>query len=313
MNEEKKITWIIGDIHGMYDPLRALITRLDNKRLDKFVFVGDYIDHGPSSKEVLDLIIELGDKAVPLMGNHEYLLLLTLYNEDHRKKWGKRIWVEDNGGQQTIRSFGYADFEEFEAKIEPKYTNFLKSLKFFHQVALPGDEISQKFLITHAGVMPDIPIEEQLAVRTYLELDTFMEEKKVWIENAFIWIRDKFFNSDPDLWKDYIVIHGHSPTHLLHHIIRGLSRDEERVVPYLRTVPETERVISIDIDTGAAFGNCLTALGLTQQEIRWNSFRIPIRQLDIKTGYYQRSPIKSSMIEIEFEGQRLIEQREGGH
>ncbi|MCP4369152.1 MAG: serine/threonine protein phosphatase, partial [Deltaproteobacteria bacterium] len=148
MNEEKKITWIIGDIHGMYDPLRALITRLDNKRLDKFVFVGDYIDHGPSSKEVLDLIIELGDKAVPLMGNHEYLLLLTLYNEDHRKKWGKRIWVEDNGGQQTIHSFGCADFEEFEAKIEPKYTDFLKSLKFFHQVALPGDEISQKFLIT---------------------------------------------------------------------------------------------------------------------------------------------------------------------
>ena len=41
-----KTTWVIGDIHGMYDPLRALINRLDNEYLDKFVFVGDYIDHG---------------------------------------------------------------------------------------------------------------------------------------------------------------------------------------------------------------------------------------------------------------------------
>jgi Icc-related predicted phosphoesterase len=84
--QAEKVTWIIGDIHGMYDPLRALINHLDNEYLDKFIFTGDLIDHGPSSKAVLDLIIDLGDKAITLLGNHEYLLLETLYSEEFRNQ-----------------------------------------------------------------------------------------------------------------------------------------------------------------------------------------------------------------------------------
>ncbi|PKM00347.1 MAG: serine/threonine protein phosphatase, partial [Gammaproteobacteria bacterium HGW-Gammaproteobacteria-7] len=103
MSDTDKITWIIGDIHGMYDPLAALVSDLDDERLAKFVFVGDYIDHGPSSKEVLDLVMGLGDRAIPLMGNHEHLLLQTLYDARHRKHFGKRIWLE-NGAASTLAS-----------------------------------------------------------------------------------------------------------------------------------------------------------------------------------------------------------------
>ena len=85
MTENTKTTWVIGDIHGMLDPLRALINRLDNDSLDKFLFTGDYIDHGPSSKAVIDLIMSLGDKAVPLIGNHEHLLLQTLFDETFKE------------------------------------------------------------------------------------------------------------------------------------------------------------------------------------------------------------------------------------
>lgn len=126
MNEDVRFTWIIGDIHGMYDPLRALITHLDNERLDKFILV-TYIDYGPSTKEVIDLIMGLGDKVITLMGNHEHLLLQTLYDEWHRERFGTVVW-ENNGAESTIRSFGYKDFAEFEANLDRKYISFLKNL-----------------------------------------------------------------------------------------------------------------------------------------------------------------------------------------
>ena len=131
MSDTDKFTWVIGDIHGMYDPLAALVNRLDDERLAKFVFVGDYIDHGPSSKQVLDLVMGLGDRAISLLGNHEHLLLQTLYDARHREHFGKRIWLE-NGGESTIASFGFKSYKEFETKIAEKYTDFLRGLKLFH-------------------------------------------------------------------------------------------------------------------------------------------------------------------------------------
>lgn len=299
--QEEKVTWIIGDVHGMCDPLHALIRQLDSEWVDKFVFVGDYIDHGPSSKEVLDLIMGLGDKAVTLMGNHEYLLLQTLYNERHRDVWGYRIWKE-NGAEATINSFGYADFAEFEAKIDAKYTNFLKNLPLFHVETLSCGDTDLNFLITHAGLMPSVPVAEQLAVNSYPTFLQFLKESKTWIEDSFIWIRGDFLKADPDIWKEYIVVHGHTPTHLLNPSPLDLPPDYDEQTCYLRRHPENNRIVSIDVDTGAAFGNRLTAIGLSRG---WMDIydtpglTIRVAQLDIKTGYYNQEPISFEVFNIE--------------
>ena len=76
--------WIIGDIHGMFDPLKRLLSSIrefeekQNDPVSKIIFLGDYIDHGQSSKEVIDLIQRLDYEKVCLAGSHEDLALLGI-------------------------------------------------------------------------------------------------------------------------------------------------------------------------------------------------------------------------------------------
>ena len=70
-------TIAIGDIHGCLDALKALIRTVNVQSTDTLILLGDYIDRGPDARGVLDLLMELRRKCrmVPLMGNHEKLLL----------------------------------------------------------------------------------------------------------------------------------------------------------------------------------------------------------------------------------------------
>ena len=311
--EYKKYTWIIGDIHGMYDPLRTLVNHLDNDNLNKFVFVGDYIDHGPSSKEVLDLIMSLGDKAVTLLGNHEHLLLDTLFNEKHIDEWGTRIWME-NGADSTMRSFGYNNFEDFKANIDEKYTDFMKNMKCFHQEDYDNGLFGAKITVVHGGIMPDVPFEEQLEINDYADMTKFINDRKIWIENVPTWIRRDFLNGDPDHWNGHIIIHGHTPTPSLDYYMDELSEksstdededeDEEEAEKidldryYLRRHPKNDLIASIDIDTGAAFGNKLTAIGLSASGFNfYGGLTVRVAEVNIKEGY-RRTPLKFSSFEI---------------
>ncbi|MBX3010097.1 MAG: serine/threonine protein phosphatase [Caldilineaceae bacterium] len=301
MTETATTTWVIGDIHGMVDPLRALINHLDNTSLAKFVFTGDYIDHGPSSKAVLDLIMELGDQAIPLIGNHEHLLLQTLFDADFRERWGTRIW-EENAAEATVRSFGCRTIAEFAAKVEPRYLDFLKNLQCFHQEIYGNQAETIRFLMVHGGIMPTIPLADQLAIQDYQAHNRLMAERKLWIEESFIWIRTDFFEADPHHWDGYIVIHGHTPTQLLRHTILGF--DEEKEIDeltqlYLRTHPvDLARTVSIDIDTGAAFGNRLTAIGLNPSALEAGWFHLPVVQLDLQQGYYRTNPLRHHRMKV---------------
>ena len=102
--------WVIGDIHGMLDPLKKIITEirklhyLCSQEVEKIIFLGDYIDYGPSSKEVIELLLGLEFDTVFLAGNHEDLFLQYLRNSDLFKKYGN-IYFRGNGGQETLYSF----------------------------------------------------------------------------------------------------------------------------------------------------------------------------------------------------------------
>ena len=77
----------IGDIHGCFDPLKALIRSVEGFRHEvediEYIFIGDYIDRGPSTKEVLDFLIHLKAKKTFLMGNHEHMLLVYYKGSNH--------------------------------------------------------------------------------------------------------------------------------------------------------------------------------------------------------------------------------------
>lgn len=106
--------YAIGDIHGRRDLLQTLLTSLDEAV--PIVLLGDYVDRGPDSAGVLQLVMRLetlSDRSVTcLLGNHEDMLLRFL---DDPFAYAA-VWFR-NGGTQTLASYGIADIDEFE--IEP--------------------------------------------------------------------------------------------------------------------------------------------------------------------------------------------------
>lgn len=161
----------ITDIHGELGKLENLLSKLDVRSDDIFVFMGDYIDRGPDSRGVVERIIEQSNynECIYLIGSHEYALL-------HAKSDDYYQFLFDNyGGPATERSYG--GFEN----IFRVHGEFFKSLKFYH--------LTDKYLFVHAGINPDYPLEEQDEV-------------------DLVYIRGKFIHSSHNLPQK--IIFGHT-------------------------------------------------------------------------------------------------------
>lgn len=169
----------IGDIHGCYNQLVALIKKIpiDFKR-DTLVFMGDYIDRGPQSVEVVNFLIKL-KKRVPriifLKGNHEDMLEKYLDGTD-------RFTYLLNGGQQTLDSYLRRAAHTGTHPIPPEHLEFFKSLRLIYE--------TEDYIFVHAGLRPKVSLESQ---------DT----------EDLLWIRDKFLSTRYDFGKP--VIFGHTP------------------------------------------------------------------------------------------------------
>ena len=96
-------TIAIGDVHGCSAALAALVRAIDPTTLDALVFLGDYIDRGPDSRGVLEQVIAVAERCsvVPLLGNHEEMLLAALEGQSEL-----RYWLEF-GGAEALASYGY--------------------------------------------------------------------------------------------------------------------------------------------------------------------------------------------------------------
>jgi serine/threonine protein phosphatase 1 len=145
----------VGDIHGCARELETLVGALRLERDDTLAFVGDYVDRGPDSRAVVDLLLGLRDRAdaktVFLKGNHEDMCLGYLGRDGH---WGE-AW-QANGGAATLRSYGIdpgVAGAEAAARMPPAHLAFLEGLK----TALVGD----RYLVVHAGIRPSRPWAEQ--------------------------------------------------------------------------------------------------------------------------------------------------------
>ena len=132
-----KRLFAIGDIHGCYNSLKELVeNKIQPQKKDKIILLGDYIDRGDKSKEVVDFIMELqenGFDIVPLMGNHEAMLLDAFENEENIS-----IWIL-NGGNETLKSFDISAVKD----IEFKYIEFFKGLRYYYSF--------EDYLFVHAG------------------------------------------------------------------------------------------------------------------------------------------------------------------
>ena len=168
----------IGDIHGNLLHLEQLLEKIKpalNQEKDTLVFLGDYIDRGPASKGVVDLILQLRKDlphVVCLKGNHEDMLLDWVLNG---KNYDLYLY---NGGGATITSYS----QDNEFKLPQEHLDFFTSLLLYYE--------TENYIFVHAGIRGGIPLEEQ-------------------DPHDLIWIRDEFILSPHDYGKT--VVFGHTP------------------------------------------------------------------------------------------------------
>lgn len=169
----------IGDIHGCAEELEELLAKLPICDQSTVVFLGDYVDRGPDSRNVIDQIIKLQKKCrvVALRGNHESMFIDFLEKPDSS---GAALFIL-NGGGSTLASYSE---KEGHFTVPDEHISFLKNCNVFYE--------TQDYFFVHGGVK-DRPLSE-------------MSEEK---EDVLLWIRDSFLNSDYDWGK--VIVHGHTP------------------------------------------------------------------------------------------------------
>src|SRR5262245_12500962 len=151
-------TLAIGDIHGCSTALSALIEAIRPGPDDTVIPLGDYLGRGPDSRGVLDRLIALGERCrlVPLLGNHEEMILDALQDKSALRKW------LTCGGADALRSYGWSPGGPRRAVadwIPRRHREFLAGCRPYHETAT--------HLFVHAGFVPDLPMERQppLALR----------------------------------------------------------------------------------------------------------------------------------------------------
>jgi serine/threonine protein phosphatase 1 len=183
----------IGDIHGCINPFTELVEKkIGIRKSDRIVLLGDYIDRGYQSREVVDYIIDLqkqGFDIIPLMGNHEAMLIDSLGSEQSFYNWSL------NGGSETLFSFGINASNE----LDLKYLQFFKNLLYYY--------IQDQFIFVHAGFNNEIS-------------DPFQDKSQM------IWSRRESY-SNP-VFNGKIIVHGHTPVPLA--LCSNVVKSERNVI-----------------------------------------------------------------------------------
>ena len=167
---------IIGDVHGHYDTLIALLDSILPDSNDQIYFLGDLIDRGPKSAQVVDFVIQNNYQC--LRGNHEEMLLDVVGSGP--------VSVELYPG--WLSSGGHATMASYNSQIPPEHIDWMKRLPLYQDL---GD-----IWLVHAGVDPNLPFPEQNA-------------------NQFCWIREDFHSIKEPYFPDKLIITGHTLTFTL--------------------------------------------------------------------------------------------------
>lgn len=176
--------YAVGDIHGYADMLEEMIAKITEHAAGltgpkHLVFLGDYIDRGPNSREVIERLMHLtikGFKIVCLKGNHEDMLIRFV---ESREAYS---WLQ-NGGWETCESYGCDNPSRFYMHLPEEHRRWMKNLPVSHAL--------DKYFFAHAGVNPKRPLTDQT-------------------DANMMWIRDEFLHHDKPLER--IVVHGHTPS-----------------------------------------------------------------------------------------------------
>jgi bis(5'-nucleosyl)-tetraphosphatase (symmetrical) len=160
-------TYAIGDVQGCFDELQALLAKLSLSKPDRLWFVGDLVNRGPKSLDVLRFVRGLGDRAVVVLGNHD-LHLLTQHEGFERPR-------KDDTLQDVL-----------DAPDRGELLDWLRSRPMMH---LEGN-----YAMVHAGLLPQWGIPKALKLAREVEEALRGGGYRKFLENMY--------GSKPDEWSD---------------------------------------------------------------------------------------------------------------
>lgn len=182
-----ELTCAIGDVHGHIEKLNVVLDRCRRRAgADaRLVFIGDYIDRGPDSRAVVELLMDLQQRrpgrVICLRGNHEAVVLAFARDALHTlpDDVDHRAWLSDlGGGLATLASYGV----EHASELPEEHLDWMAALPTFY-------DDGQRYF-AHAGVHPARPLAKQR-------------------EEDLVWIREPFLSHAGDYGR--LVVHGHTP------------------------------------------------------------------------------------------------------
>lgn len=192
ITERPRRLFVVGDIHGNYSELCLLLDHIIIKHNvgaeDLIIFIGDYIDRGPASRQVIDRMLEIRrawPKTVFLKGNHEEMLLSFL-----GMGGGNGQFYLPNGGAAFFASYGIepiGPLTELIGRLPVAHLEFIRNLELGVCLA--------EFIFVHAGLNPSKSLGKQ--------------------EPAdLLWIRKEFIAPPHDFGKT--VVFGHTAFNDIH-------------------------------------------------------------------------------------------------
>ena len=229
-------TLVIGDIHGGLRALHQILERAKVTTADKLIFLGDYVDGWSQSPQVLDFLIELGQRqnCVFIRGNHDELLRSWLEESKDNLLWYK------HGGESTVLAY-----EEVDTNTKKKHVEFLNALENFYL-----DEQNRLFI--HAGFtnmngvdfeyFPKLFYWDRTLWETALALDPKMASDSI------------FYPKRLTLYKEIYI--GHTP------------------VSRIKQTTPVQKATVWNVDTSAAFKGPLTIMDIETKEF-WQSEPLP--------------------------------------
>lgn len=198
---EGKLVYAIGDIHGCFDLLKALLAQIARdvvpSRLNRqpvLICMGDYVDRGPASAKVLSTLVWLQREQVfdlhLLKGNHEELMLA--FCDD---PMAARGWLSV-GGAETLRSYGVEPPRRADdtARHWQARNELLDAMPASHLLLLQSLQLSVEigdYAFVHAGIRPGVPLRRQ-------------------VPDDLLWIREDFIDSA--VRHEKLIVHGHTWT-----------------------------------------------------------------------------------------------------
>jgi serine/threonine protein phosphatase 1 len=135
--------YIISDVHGCYKTLLALIEQFPNKQNSKIVFVGDLIDRGANSYEVVKFVMDNNYDCVK--GNHEEMFLEYAPTKENEDLSDSKYWLLKCGGEQTLKSYTCKD-EYY------KQYDFIKTLPLYLEYKDYKTTNNRYLVVSHSAV-----------------------------------------------------------------------------------------------------------------------------------------------------------------